>query len=103
MSIISNLLLHSVYLQTQIEITKIINMKEEYLITLTSKEFVDEIKPIIFKISCSYAIPNSEIIIVLLDKITAKVLKGEKELEVKEYLKSLIWIDYMLLSSIKKK
>ena len=90
MSIISNLLPYSIYLQTQIEITKIINMKEEYLITLTSKEFVDEIKPIIFKISCSYVIPNSEVIIELLDKITSKVLKGEKEWEVKEYLKSLI-------------
>ena len=90
MSIISDLLLHSIYLQTQIEITKIINMKEEYLITLTSKEFVNEIKSIIFKISCSYATPNSEVIICLLDKVTAMVLKGEKELEVKEYLKSLL-------------
>ena len=90
MSVLSDLLLHSTYLQTQIEITKIINMKEEYLITLTSKEFVDEIKPIIFKISCSCAIQNSEVIICLLDKVTSMVLKGEKELEVKEYLKSLL-------------
>lgn len=90
MSILSGLLPYSIYLQASIDNLLVMDMKESFLITLTSKEFVDEIKPIIFKISCSYAIPNSEVIIGLLDKITAKVLKGEEEWEIKEYLKSLI-------------
>lgn len=89
MSIISNLLPYYIYLQTSIDTLMLIDMKETLLITLTSKEFVDEIKPDMLKISYSEIQPGSQVYCDLLDKITAKALKGEKEWEVKEYLKSL--------------
>ena len=67
-----------------------VEMKETFLITLTSKEFVDEIKPDMLKISYSEIKPGSQVYCELLDEITNKILKGEKEWEIKEYLKCLI-------------
>ena len=89
MSIISNLLPYSIYLQTSIDTLMLMDMKETFLIKLTSKEFVDEIKPDMLKISYSEIQPGSQVYCELLDEVTEKVLKGEKEWEIKEYLKSL--------------
>ena len=53
MSIISNLLPNFIYLQASIDNLLVMDMKETFLITLTSKEFVNEIKPIMLEISYS--------------------------------------------------
>ena len=58
MSIISNLLTNCIYLQTSIDTLMLMNMKETFLITLNSKEFVDEIKPIMLEISYYKVKPN---------------------------------------------
>lgn len=90
MSIISILLPNYIYLQTSIDTLMLMDMKETLLITLTSKEFVDEIKLDMLKISYSEIQPSSQVYCELLDEVTEKVLKGEKEWKIKEYLKSLI-------------
>ena len=90
MSIISNLLPNCIYLQISIDNLMLIDMKETLLMTLTSKEFIDEIKPDMLKISYSKIQPGSQVYCELLDKIKEKVLKGEEEWKIKEYLKSLI-------------
>ena len=90
MSILSDLLPHSIYLQTSMDTLMLMDMKETLLITLTSKEFVDEIKPDMLKISYSEIQSGSQVYCELLDEVTEKVLKGEKEWKIKEYLKSLI-------------
>ena len=88
MSIISNLLPNFIYLQASIDNLLVMDMKETFLITLTSKEFVDEIKPIMLEISYSKIRPNSEVYCDLLDEVTRRILRLESESKIKEWLKS---------------
>ena len=88
MSIISNLLPNFIYLQASIDKLLVMDMKETFLITLTSKEFVDEIKPIMLEISYSKIRPNSEVYCDLLDEVTRRILRLESESKIKEWLKS---------------
>ena len=87
MSILSNLP-NCIYLQTSIDTLLVKDMKETFLITLTSKEFVDEIKPIMLEISYSEIRPNSEVYCDLLDEVTRRILRLESESKIKEWLKS---------------
>lgn len=87
MSILSNLP-NCIYLQTSIDTLLVMDMKETFLITLTSKEFVDEIKPIMLEISYSKIRPNSEVYCDLLDEVTQRILRLESENKIKEWLKT---------------
>ena len=86
MSIIQDLLPNFIYLQTSIDTLMLIDMKETFLIKLTSKEFVDEIKPIMLEISYSKIRPNSEVYCDLLDEVTQRILRLESENKIKEWL-----------------
>lgn len=88
MSIIQDLLPNFIYLQTSIDTLMLIDMKETFLIKLTSKEFVDEIKPIMLEISYSKIRPNSEVYCDLLDEVTQRILRLEPENKIKEWLKT---------------
>lgn len=87
MSIMSKLLPNCIYLQTSIDALMVIDMKETFLVTLTSKEFVNEIKPMMLEIAHSNIRPNSEVYCELLDEVTQKILKLESENKIKEWLK----------------